>query len=92
MARNIVLLSDGTGNSAAKLFKTIGKYVAPAPGMKSPALWGNKAHLEILFGAKATIAEQELRLPLQVAQALDRDLPRLVRPPSEREKPRDAPT
>jgi len=24
--------------------------------MKSPALWGNKAHLDTLFGAKATVA------------------------------------
>ena len=29
-----------------QLFKTIGKYVPPAPGVKSPALWGNKAHLD----------------------------------------------
>ena len=28
-----------------RLFKTIGKYVPPAPGVKSPALWGTKAHL-----------------------------------------------
>ena len=41
-----------------QLFKTMGKYVAPAPGMKSPALWGNKPHLETLFSAKATIAAQ----------------------------------
>jgi len=41
-----------------QLFKTMGKYVAPAPGVKSPALWGNKAHLETLFGAKATVAAQ----------------------------------
>jgi SAM-dependent methyltransferase len=39
-----------------QLFKTIGKYVASAPGMKSPALWGNKAHLEVLFGAKASVS------------------------------------
>ena len=39
-----------------QLFKTIGKYVPPAPGMKSPALWGNKAHLETLFGSKAIVA------------------------------------
>jgi ubiquinone/menaquinone biosynthesis C-methylase UbiE len=39
-----------------RLFKTIGKYVPPAPGMKSPALWGTKAHLDSLFGAKATVA------------------------------------
>jgi ubiquinone/menaquinone biosynthesis C-methylase UbiE len=41
-----------------QLFKTIGKYVAPVPGMKSPALWGDKAHLDVLFGAKATVAAQ----------------------------------
>jgi SAM-dependent methyltransferase len=38
-----------------RLFKTIGKYVPPAPGVKSPALWGTEAHLDTLFGAKATI-------------------------------------
>ncbi len=41
-----------------RLFKTIGKYVPPAPGMKSPALWGTKAHLDSLFGAKATVAAE----------------------------------
>jgi ubiquinone/menaquinone biosynthesis C-methylase UbiE len=39
-----------------RLFKTIGKYVPPAPGMKSPALWGTKAHLDSLFGAKGAVA------------------------------------
>lgn len=36
-----------------QLFKTIGKYIPPAPGMKSPALWGTKARLEELFGRAA---------------------------------------
>jgi ubiquinone/menaquinone biosynthesis C-methylase UbiE len=36
-----------------QLFKTIGKYVPPAPGVKSPALWGTKARLEELFGKAA---------------------------------------
>jgi ubiquinone/menaquinone biosynthesis C-methylase UbiE len=39
-----------------QLFKTIGKYVPPAPGVKSPALWGSKAHLETLFGSQAVFA------------------------------------
>jgi ubiquinone/menaquinone biosynthesis C-methylase UbiE len=39
-----------------KLFRTIGKYVPPAAGVKSPALWGNKAHLDALFGSSATVA------------------------------------
>jgi ubiquinone/menaquinone biosynthesis C-methylase UbiE len=41
-----------------RLFKTIGKYVPPAPGVKSPALWGTKAHLDSLFGSKATVAAE----------------------------------
>lgn len=39
-----------------RLFKTIGKYVPPAPGVKSPALWGDKAHLNTMFGTKATVS------------------------------------
>src|SRR5262245_17373337 len=41
------------------LFRTIGKYVPPAPGISSPALWGTKAHLDALFGAKATVATEQ---------------------------------
>ncbi|HTQ42089.1 MAG TPA: class I SAM-dependent methyltransferase [Polyangiaceae bacterium] len=36
-----------------QLFKTIGKYVPPAPGIRSPGLWGTRARLEELFGANA---------------------------------------
>lgn len=36
-----------------QLFKTIGKYLPPAPGVKSPALWGTQARLEELFGRHA---------------------------------------
>lgn len=36
-----------------QLFKTIGKYVAPPPGVKPPSLWGTRARLETLFGASA---------------------------------------
>ena len=39
-----------------RLFKAIGKYVPPAPGMKSPALWGSTAHVVMLFGDKAIVA------------------------------------
>jgi ubiquinone/menaquinone biosynthesis C-methylase UbiE len=38
-----------------KLFATMGKYIPPAPGLKSPALWGRKDHLEELFGPKANV-------------------------------------
>ena len=36
-----------------QLFKTIGKYIPPAPGVKSPALWGTKARLAELFADTA---------------------------------------
>ena len=36
-----------------QVFKTIGKYIPPAPGVQSPALWGTKTRLEELFGKTA---------------------------------------
>ncbi len=41
-----------------ELFRTIGKYVPPPPGVKSPALWGKEVHLNALFGSKATIVAE----------------------------------
>ncbi len=41
-----------------QMFKTIGKYVPPVPGLLSPALWGQKARLETLFGAGAIVAAE----------------------------------
>ena len=41
-----------------QVFKTIGNYVPPAAGVKSPALWGTNARLEELFGQAA----QEIRI------------------------------
>lgn len=32
-----------------QVFKTFAKYIPPAPGAKSPALWGSRVHLDILF-------------------------------------------
>ncbi len=36
-----------------QLFKTIGKHIPPAPGVKSPGLWGTKTRLEELFAHTA---------------------------------------
>lgn len=36
-----------------QLFKTIGKHVPPPAGMKSPALWGTRRHIEELFESTA---------------------------------------
>jgi SAM-dependent methyltransferase len=37
-----------------EVFQTIGRYLPPAPGLKSPALWGTVEHLETLFGHGAS--------------------------------------
>jgi len=42
-----------------RLFKLIGEYVPPAPGVKSPALWGTSAHLEALFGTDVAIVARK---------------------------------
>jgi SAM-dependent methyltransferase len=36
-----------------QVFRTIGKYIPPPAGVKSPALWGTKARLEELFEGRA---------------------------------------
>ncbi|MGH6748716.1 MAG: SAM-dependent methyltransferase, partial [Methyloceanibacter sp.] len=41
-----------------RLFKLIGQYVPPAPGARSPALWGTKAYLRGLVGAQASVAAE----------------------------------
>ncbi|HEY1386422.1 MAG TPA: class I SAM-dependent methyltransferase [Dongiaceae bacterium] len=47
-------LANWTPNGfIGQVFKTIGKYVPPAPGVQSPALWGTKARLDELFGKSA---------------------------------------
>jgi ubiquinone/menaquinone biosynthesis C-methylase UbiE len=40
------------------LLKTVVKYVPPAPGVKSPVMWGNKAYLEEIFGSGVSIATE----------------------------------
>jgi SAM-dependent methyltransferase len=35
-----------------EIFKTMGKYLPPVAGVKSPALWGTEARLRELFGAQ----------------------------------------
>lgn len=42
-----------------EIFKTLGKYVAPATGVKSPALWGTEERLRELFGDRLDALEIE---------------------------------
>ena len=52
-----IALANWTPNGfIGRLFKVVGKYVPPSPGVKSPLLWGTVAHLEHLFGSDASVA------------------------------------
>jgi SAM-dependent methyltransferase len=44
-----------------QLFKTLGKYLPPPSGAKSPALWGTEARLKEMFGASAASIRAERR-------------------------------
>jgi SAM-dependent methyltransferase len=47
-------LANWTPDSfVGQVFRTIGKYIPPAAGVRSPALWGTTARLAELFGAAA---------------------------------------
>lgn len=45
-----------------QVFKTLGKYLPPPPGAKSPALWGTRARLDEMFGADAGSIKAEPRM------------------------------
>ena len=38
-----------------QLFRVVGKYVPPVPGVQSPALWGTGAHLQQLFASASNV-------------------------------------
>src|SRR5215212_10016157 len=44
-----------------QLFKTLGKYLPPPAGAKSPALWGTEARIREMFGASAASINIERR-------------------------------
>src|SRR6516164_8154253 len=45
-----------------QVFKTLGKYLPPPAGAKSPALWGTRAALDDMFGSQARSIKAEPRL------------------------------
>jgi SAM-dependent methyltransferase len=48
----LIGLANWTPDSfIGQLFRTLGSYVPPAAGLRSPALWGTEAHLRDIFGA-----------------------------------------
>src|SRR5262249_11413668 len=44
-----------------QMFKTIGKYLPPPTGVKSPAVWGTREWLQTTFGASASTVAAEPR-------------------------------
>ena len=54
--RGKVALANWTPDGfIGQLFKTIGKYVPPPPGVQPPSLWGTRTRLEELFGAAGQV-------------------------------------
>ncbi len=37
-----------------RMFKVLGRHIAPPPGVQPPSLWGTEAHLRTLFGDRIT--------------------------------------
>lgn len=57
----IALASWTPGGFIGRLFKIIGAYVPPPPGVKSPSLWGTEPHMIELFGPRAAQLKCERR-------------------------------
>jgi SAM-dependent methyltransferase len=53
------------GGFVGQLFATIGKHLPPAPGLKSPALWGTRSRLAELFEPHASFAASERHFALR---------------------------
>jgi len=49
------------GSFVGEIFKTLGKYLPPPAGIKSPALWGTEARLRELFGDRINSIDIERR-------------------------------
>jgi hypothetical protein len=47
------------GSYVGELFRTIGRYVPPPPGLQAPVLWGSPDRLRELFGPDATISSPQ---------------------------------
>ncbi len=45
-----------------RMFKVLGRYVPPPPGVQPPSLWGVKSHLQSLFGERAAAIDTTERM------------------------------
>jgi ubiquinone/menaquinone biosynthesis C-methylase UbiE len=50
-------LANWTPDSmVGQMFKVLGRYIPPPPGVQPPSLWGVESHLRTLFGERAAIS------------------------------------
>src|SRR6476620_5626385 len=62
-ASKVLDVAAGNGEGfIGQVFKTLGKYLPPPAGAKSPALWGTRARLTEMFDAGAASIKAESRL------------------------------
>ena len=69
-----------------QVFKTLGKYLPPPAGAKSPALWGTRARLTEMFDAGASSVQAQSRIfnfRYPLAGSLPRRVQDLLRPGAE---------
>jgi SAM-dependent methyltransferase len=52
-----------------RMFKVLGRYVPPPPGLQAPSLWGTEAHLRSLFPAAADIQARSLHFNFRYRSA-----------------------
>jgi SAM-dependent methyltransferase len=57
----IALASWTPDGFIGQMFRTVGKYVAPPPGVPSPLLWGTEDHLATLFGPRVEVSSSRER-------------------------------
>jgi SAM-dependent methyltransferase len=57
------------GGFVGRLFATCDKYISPAPGVKSPTLWGSPAHVEWLFGRSGSVRVEKRNFMMRYRSA-----------------------
>jgi ubiquinone/menaquinone biosynthesis C-methylase UbiE len=67
----IGLASWTPGGFVGAMFRTIGRYVPPPAGLRSPLEWGTEARVRELFGADATVEATERHFVFRYRSAED---------------------
>lgn len=60
----IALISWTPDGFIGELFKLVGGYLPPPPGVRAPALWGDRRELERLLGGVASLQDERHTFPM----------------------------